>query len=96
MSLIIKESSAGLEFEVMVQPRASRERIGPVVEGRLKIALTAPPVEGAANKALIRLLSRTLGIAQSQVEIVAGESGRRKRMRVRGVSPDELTAAFVI
>jgi uncharacterized protein (TIGR00251 family) len=73
-------------FEVHVQPRASRDRLGPVHDGRLKVALTAPPVEGAANATLCCLLARGLGLPRSSVEVLRGQSGRRKTMRIRGSS----------
>jgi uncharacterized protein (TIGR00251 family) len=70
---------------VRVQPRASREEIVGEREGALVVRLAAPPVEGAANRALVRLLGRTLGVAPSEVTIVSGSGGRRKRVAVSGV-----------
>jgi len=69
-------------FDVLVQPRASRAKIGPVHDGRLKIAVTAPPVDGEANAAVIELLAKQLGIARSAVSVIAGETSRRKTVRV--------------
>ena len=82
----ISEDSGGVTLDVLVTPRASRERIGPVVGDRLKIAVTAPPVDGEANAAVIAALARALGVPRSQVTLVAGASGRRKRVRVEGVT----------
>ncbi len=73
-------------FDVLVQPRASRAKIGPVHDGRLKIAVTSPPVDGEANAAVIELLAKALGVPKSRVEIVAGTSSRRKTVRVAGVT----------
>jgi uncharacterized protein (TIGR00251 family) len=75
-----------LELEVLVVPRASRARIGPVVGGRLKIAVTSPPVDGAANHALVALLAERLGVPTRAVEVVRGGTGRRKTVRVHGIA----------
>ena len=59
-------------------------------EGVLRVRLTAPPVENRANEALVRFLAEALGVPRGCVEIVAGDRGRNKIVRVRGVAPDEL------
>jgi hypothetical protein len=58
-----------------------------VVEGRLRVRVAAPPVEGAANEELVRFLSRSLGVPRSAVSVTAGAGGRRKTVLVRGVAP---------
>ena len=68
---------------MLVQPRASRAKIGPVHDGRLKIAVTAPPVDGEANAAVIELLATRLGVARGAIEVIAGASSRRKTVRDR-------------
>lgn len=78
------EEHGAVTFEVRVIPRASRNRIVGSQEGALKVALTAPPVEGAANQALRKLLAKTFGVSKSSVEIVRGERGRVKLIRIRG------------
>lgn len=80
----ITEHEGGVVFDVKVVPRASRERIGPLVGGRIKVQLTAPPVEGAANEALVTLFAKALGVARGQVAIVRGQTGRNKTLRVAG------------
>ena len=80
----ISESDGAVVFDVLVVPRSSRERVGPCVGDRVKVALTAPPVEGAANAALVALLARTFGVGRAAVSIVRGERGRRKTVRVVG------------
>jgi uncharacterized protein (TIGR00251 family) len=77
---------------VQVVPRASRDRIGPRVGDRLKVQLTAPPVDGEANTALIRLLAKAIGVRKADVTIVAGETSRQKTVRVDGASPEALQA----
>ena len=71
---------------VRVTPRASREALaGFDAEGRLKVRLTAPPVEGAANAALVRLLAKTLGVARGRVTVVRGTASREKVVEVEGL-----------
>jgi uncharacterized protein (TIGR00251 family) len=84
--LTVREEAGAVTFDVLVTPRASRERIGPVVDGRLKVAVTAPPVEGEANAAVCALLARALGVPRSAVAVVRGDTGRRKTVRVAGVA----------
>jgi uncharacterized protein (TIGR00251 family) len=82
-------------FDVLVQPRASREKVGPLHDGRLRVSVTSPPVDGEANAAVIALIARTLGVARSAVEVIAGASSRRKTVRVSGVARsviEELTS----
>ena len=67
-------------------PRASREGLGGEREGALVARVSAPPVEGAANAAVARLVADALGVPASAVEVVRGASGRDKLLRVRGVS----------
>jgi len=77
-------------IDVLVSPRASRTRVMGVHEDRLKIQLTAPPVDNQANAALVRFLAGALDIARAQVEIVGGPSSRRKTVRVIGVAPQRV------
>ncbi len=80
----IEEQAEGISFDILVVPRASRERVGPLVGERLKVSVTAPPVEGEANLAVVALLARALGVRRQDVEIVSGSHGKRKRVWVRG------------
>ncbi len=75
---------------VRVQPRSSRNEIGELAGGVLRIRLTAPPVENRANEALVRFLAGALDVPRARVEIVAGDRGRNKIVRVRGIAPAEL------
>ncbi len=83
--LRVREHDGAVVFEVRVAPRASRSRVIGVQDGTLKVALTAPPVDGAANEALRKLLAKTLGVSKSDVEIVRGDRARIKVMRVNGI-----------
>ena len=90
MTFEIREDGGAISFDVQVVPRASRDRLGPVHGDRLKVQLTAPPVEGAANDALVELVARALGRARGDVVIVRGHTGRRKTVRVAGATRDAL------
>jgi uncharacterized protein (TIGR00251 family) len=85
---VIKVVPGGVELAVLVQPRASRTRLLGEHDGRLKIALAAPPVDGEANAALVEFLAELLGVRKAQVSLVDGLSGRRKRVRVLGVDAE--------
>jgi len=75
-----------LLIDVLVQPRAARARIGPIRQDRLVVAVTAPPASGAANRAVTELVAGALDLASGKVEVVRGQSSRRKTLRVRGAS----------
>ncbi len=71
-------------IDVLVVPRASRTAVGPMVGERLRVAVTAPPVDGEANAAVIAALAEAFGVRRAAVEIVRGERGRRKTVRIAG------------
>ncbi len=79
-------------LSVRVKPRASRNAIEGEREGALVVRLTAPPVEGEANEALVRLLAARLHVPKSAVRIVSGERSRLKRIAVRGVAANDVQA----
>jgi hypothetical protein len=79
-----------ITVDILVQPRASRAKIGPMHDGRIKIAVTAPPVDGEANAAVIELVARRLGIPRAKVEIVAGAGSRRKTLKIADVTARQL------
>jgi uncharacterized protein (TIGR00251 family) len=81
----LKASEGGCELLVLVQPRASRSKILGEHDGRLKIALAAPPVDGEANAALIDLLSDLLEIKRGEITLLDGHTGRRKRLKITGL-----------
>jgi uncharacterized protein (TIGR00251 family) len=89
-TLPITESADAITFDVQVVPRASQEKLGPVLGDRLKIQLTAPPVDGAANEALVALLARKLGTRRDQIQIIRGLTGRKKTVRIVGATPAAL------
>jgi len=71
-----------LELSVFLQPRASRDRILGWHQGELKVAVTAPPVDGEANSRLIALLAKTLGIAKSRISLQSGQTSRHKKLLI--------------
>lgn len=86
-----QQGTQAVVLSVRIHPRARQNRITQVLpDGTLKISLTAPPVEGKANQALIAYLSTIFDIPRDQVTIVAGASGRNKLVQVTGLSPKEI------
>jgi uncharacterized protein (TIGR00251 family) len=83
-----------VRFEVRVVPRAERDRIVGVVDGTLSIRVTAPPVDDAANRAVVRMLGAALGVAPSRVAISAGATARRKTIEVSEIAPGVLEARW--
>ena len=88
-------SSNGTRIAIRVQPRASRNRIDGVHGGRVKIRLTAPPVEGAANKALVEFLAHVLDVPKRNITIVHGQRGREKIVEVEGLTPQVARARLL-
>ena len=82
--LKIDEDKTGLKFNIYVQPRSSRNQIVGLHGDALKVKITAPPVEGAANKMCITVLAKVLNLPKSAIEIVSGQASRTKRVQVRG------------
>ena len=82
----LAEKNNALVFTVRVVPRASKSEIVGSHDGALKIRLAAPPVDGAANEELVKLLSKTFGVAKSAVEILSGQSARMKQVKISGVN----------
>ena len=85
-------ASAAFVLAVRVQPRASKEEVAGTAEGAVRIRLTAPPVEGKANESLLKFLAKRLGVPKSCLELVAGDHGRNKLVRVEGLAREEAYA----
>ncbi|RMD65062.1 YggU family protein [Candidatus Parcubacteria bacterium] len=80
----------GSALAIRVTPRASRNEIVEILhDGTVRIRLTAPPVEGKANQALIKFLAKVLDVSPSRIEIVAGHSGRDKLVSIQDMTPEE-------
>ena len=85
-------AAEGATLRVRVQPRASRRAVVGWSDDVLRVAVTAPPVEGAANRAVRELLADVLDVAPSAIVVVRGEHGRDKLVRIGGVTDAELRA----
>jgi hypothetical protein len=83
-----------VRFAVRLAPRSSSNRVDGVIEGVLRVHVSAPAVEGAANAALVRLLAEELGVARRDVRIVAGATGRQKLVVVDGVGSEVVVARW--
>jgi uncharacterized protein (TIGR00251 family) len=86
------EKNGRITFNVRVVPRASRSEIVGEHDGALRVRIAAPPVAGAANGELVRLLARKLRISRSAIEITGGQTSKLKVIVVKGVSPAALAA----
>jgi uncharacterized protein (TIGR00251 family) len=84
------ERDGALVFTVRVAPRASKGVVAGEHDGALKVRVSAPPVEGAANEELARLLSKAFGVARGDVEVLGGRASKTKVVRVRGAKPSDL------
>ncbi|MGC8839196.1 MAG: DUF167 domain-containing protein [Anaerolineae bacterium] len=95
MAWTVEEQEGGVRFRVRVVPRASRDEVAGLQGEALRVRLTAPPVEGAANRALVDFLARQLGVRRSQVHILAGEASRDKVVAVEGLTAEEARARLL-
>jgi len=92
MMVDIRQRGDAVTFGVSVVPRASRNKIAGIHDGAVRIRLTAPPVEGAANEALVAFLSSVLRVAKRDIELVSGQTARYKVVSVSGLSAEEVEA----
>ena len=90
------EKDRGLTFAVRIVPRASRSEIAGEYDGALRIRSAAPPVEGAANRELIRLLARIFKLPQNAVAIVSGAGSKSKVVRIQGADAAKLEQLILL
>ena len=88
--LHIKETKEGVQFAVRVVPGASKNEAAGIQDGALKVRLTAPPVEGKANRACVAFLADLLGLRRPALSITSGEKSRKKTITVGGLTAAEL------
>ncbi len=88
----LRPQADGVLLSVKVQPRASANEIGAPLGDELKIKVTAPPVDAAANEALVRLLAETLDCPRNRVELVRGHTSRHKTVKLYGLSAQAVHA----
>jgi hypothetical protein len=87
----LRQTDAGVEIFLYIQPRASRTKVVGLVGEELKVALTAPPVDGAANKACIAYLAKLCSLPKSCVKLASGETSRHKRLLLECADLQEIT-----
>lgn len=90
----VEPSAKGCRIHLHVVPRASRTAVVGLHDGRVKLAVAAPPVDGEANDAIVRFFAKALGVGRDAVVITSGATGKRKTIEVEGVSADEARAAL--
>lgn len=92
----LSNSRRGAALAIRVTPRASRDEVVEVLPDQtVKIRLTAPPVEGKANEALIEFLAKVLGVSRSRIEIIAGQTGRDKLVSILDMESSEAQARIL-
>ena len=84
-----------VRLDVYIQPRASKTELAGMHDGVVKIRIAAPPVENAANRALIDFVAQHLGIAKRSVRVVSGDTSRKKVLELDGISAERVAAAFI-
>lgn len=85
-----EEKTDAVLFDVRVVPRSSKSEIVGAHDGALKVRLRSPPVDGAANAELIKLLAKSFGVAKSDVEIINGETSKNKRIKIKNLSQSKI------
>ena len=85
----------GVVLDVIVQPRASKDEIAGLQNNRLKVRITAPPVEGKANKACEEVIANFLGLPRKLVVVHKGHKSRQKRILILGFSLEEVKKTFL-
>ena len=88
----LRETAGGTLLSVKLQPRASKNEIGEALGNELKIKVTAPPVDAAANQALVEFLADKLDCSRGKVELIRGQTSRHKTILIHGFKPEEVQA----
>ena len=86
----LRVQADGVLLSVKLQPRASANEIGEALGNELRIKVTAPPVDAAANEALVKLLAQRLDCPRNRVELVRGHTSRHKTIKLHGLSPEDV------
>jgi uncharacterized protein (TIGR00251 family) len=95
MPAFVREQDGLVHLSLKVQPRSSRTEIGEVVGNELKLKVTAPPVDSAANEAVLRLLAEKLECSRSALQLLRGATSRHKTVAVRGMNAAEVARRLV-
>ncbi len=91
----IESTPDGVSIRVYIAPRASVNKVVGAHNGALKVALTAPPVEGAANRALVKFLAKILNVPKSAVTLLSGHTARNKVVGISGISREDALRRLV-
>ena len=94
MKPFLKAHPEGTLLAIKVIPRASRNEIGEALGNELKIKVTAPPVDSAANRAVIEFLAETLSCPKSAIVLTRGKTARHKTLLLKGITPETIEAAL--
>ena len=89
------EKDGGIIFKVRVLPKSSKSEIADESGGALKIKLKSPPVDGAANAELIKLLSKTFGVSKSEIRIISGETSKNKQLKIENITAEDFLKSLV-
>jgi len=92
--LYLKKHADGITFKVRVQPRAKKNTVVGLLGNALKLKLTAPPVDGAANTMCLKFLAGLLNVPKSTLEIVSGKTGREKMIRLTVLKQEDIAPAI--
>jgi uncharacterized protein (TIGR00251 family) len=95
MSLALQTHALGVILPVRAQPSAGRNAIVGAHQEMLKVAVTQAPEKGKANKAVIEVLAKALGVKRSQIELLSGETSQQKKFLIREISLPELAAKLI-
>jgi len=88
----LQQRSDGVCVMLRVQPRASRSELGGVIGNELKLKVTAPPVDSAANEAVLDFMAEILDLPRNAIQLLRGQTSRHKQILIRGASLDEVKA----
>ncbi len=83
------EKDGAIFFNVKVVPRSSKSEMVGKLDGALKIKLKSPPIDGAANAELVKLLSKTFGVSKSEIEIVGGQTSKLKQIKISNLESEK-------
>jgi len=95
MPAFLRVQADGVLLSVKLQPRASANEIGDALGSELRIKVTAPPVDAAANEALVKLLAQHLDCPRNRVELVRGHTSRHKTIKLYGLAPEDVVEKLV-
>jgi uncharacterized protein (TIGR00251 family) len=86
----VTDRADGAVVSVLVAPKSGTNKIGAVEGSELKVYVTAPPADGTANAAVVKLLSQYFRVPMTRIEVISGHSSRHKRLLIRGISAVDL------